>query len=562
MKQTKRRVGEEEVGLEAQEASRKKQKVLSTPSSTVPSIDLNQFIGLTELVIKAHDQNEEPLVIQTILAALQVLRDSPSKPNLFIYLSLALIAKKRPEIFQKDQIVESLSSLLQKDGSTSNTLSSLLPVLACNLLYCGFRDQSEWPEEFVDLYLQDAISERNWVDHKEAKVFVDNILTAFPEVDVIEKDKEEKDEEEEDEKEEEQEKFHVKDEKLKDRSPILTTPTLDVKEEDEDLQNGGKSIQSKKNETLERDIEQSLVQPRYGDPITQEKIHNSSISFFNSQFEKFSTESNQKNLIRVAIVLSQYREIANLCSLSLESWLNTPITTRYAKELLTRICSTMNSMDQEAQDFLQNFLKVKPKSSTENFYFDTFSNLLQNHSDYSLFSYHFLLTKELSGSRNPNFFKLMTIIMQLRPSESNRSLGSIFQEFLILKPDIFPLIISIFQRLSTLPCFDTLTFISGLFQSPHSSVEIQEPSTFFSQITELYQMCSIQLKGIDTIDLNSKYQISTLQCLGMKWFRSIVISISTINSETWQITKYGQIKQEHYLDYIKYHFFFFFVPFF
>ena len=43
----------------------------------------------------------------------------------------------------------------------------------------AYRNITRWPEIFVKIYIEDAMSERVWVDHPEIKYFVDNICTAF-----------------------------------------------------------------------------------------------------------------------------------------------------------------------------------------------------------------------------------------------------------------------------------------------------------------------------------------------------------------------------------------------
>ena len=57
--------------------------------------------------------------------------------------------------------------------------NALVSVLAANILMTAFRHITRWPELFVRIYIEDAMSERVWVDHPEIKYFVDNLCTAF-----------------------------------------------------------------------------------------------------------------------------------------------------------------------------------------------------------------------------------------------------------------------------------------------------------------------------------------------------------------------------------------------
>ncbi len=47
------------------------------------------------------------------------------------------------------------------------------------MLSAAFRDERNWPEAFVRVYMEDAMGERAWVDHPDCKGFVDNVVTAF-----------------------------------------------------------------------------------------------------------------------------------------------------------------------------------------------------------------------------------------------------------------------------------------------------------------------------------------------------------------------------------------------
>ena len=53
------------------------------------------------------------------------------------------------------------------------------PVLAVNLLMAAFRDNKDWPDSFLRGYIDDALTDRLWVDLEECKPFVNNVLTAF-----------------------------------------------------------------------------------------------------------------------------------------------------------------------------------------------------------------------------------------------------------------------------------------------------------------------------------------------------------------------------------------------
>ena len=54
-----------------------------------------------------------------------------------------------------------------------------VPILVCNLFNAAYEKETVWPEALVQLYIDDSLGERMWVDSDDCKPFVDGILTAF-----------------------------------------------------------------------------------------------------------------------------------------------------------------------------------------------------------------------------------------------------------------------------------------------------------------------------------------------------------------------------------------------
>ena len=109
------------------------------------------------------------------------LRSSRAKPDTVTWLSLLHLAKRIPDLFCSDYVRDALCSLLKRDmrESFKSKGNCLVSVLAANVLYTAFQDVKHWPEQFLKVYIDDAMGERLWVDHPECRQFVENILTAF-----------------------------------------------------------------------------------------------------------------------------------------------------------------------------------------------------------------------------------------------------------------------------------------------------------------------------------------------------------------------------------------------
>lgn len=88
-------------------------------------------------------------VARILKQALQNLRNNPLDPDRFTYLSLLLIAKKKPLLFALDSVVEALLAFLRSDSTHTFRRNNSLPLLSCNLLFQAFLAINDWPVEFV-----------------------------------------------------------------------------------------------------------------------------------------------------------------------------------------------------------------------------------------------------------------------------------------------------------------------------------------------------------------------------------------------------------------------------
>jgi integrator complex subunit 1 len=75
-----------------------------------------------------------------------------------------------------------LQSINNKQQLASNKQTSnvhLVQQLICNLLYKLYENETKWPDLFIKAFIDDSLSERNWVDCDTCKEFIQNILLAF-----------------------------------------------------------------------------------------------------------------------------------------------------------------------------------------------------------------------------------------------------------------------------------------------------------------------------------------------------------------------------------------------
>eukprot|EP00043_Microstomoeca_roanoka_P019102 m.210876 g.210876 ORF g.210876 m.210876 type:complete len:2339 (+) comp16941_c0_seq1:202-7218(+) len=97
-----------------------------------------------------------------------------------ICITLLLLAKQQPEMFDQERVVAVLVSLFRPNFPWPNaSRSSLVLPIAARLLMAGLASRQSWPLELVAVYLDDALGNRLWVDNSKLSIFTQQIETAF-----------------------------------------------------------------------------------------------------------------------------------------------------------------------------------------------------------------------------------------------------------------------------------------------------------------------------------------------------------------------------------------------
>ena len=86
-----------------------------------------------------------------VCGAVRQLHAQRAKPDPALTLSLLLLAKTQPAAFCTETALSAVCSLLRRDAAASfkSKGNPQVQVLAANLLYSVFREESHWKEMFV-----------------------------------------------------------------------------------------------------------------------------------------------------------------------------------------------------------------------------------------------------------------------------------------------------------------------------------------------------------------------------------------------------------------------------
>ncbi|CAF3843439.1 unnamed protein product [Adineta steineri] len=165
--------------------------IFDTPTAII-AFDAEQF--RTE--IKANGRDEKRLE-QLILTAINYFLTTSKRSSQQIadYTVLSILAWSvalHSEIFRLTSVLKAMCNLLK--GSTLTKTMKTFPTvnngnnlnvtatpyaLVCQILWHAFKDQTNWPDEFIEAYVDDALGEQNWIKNPDCQLFVSNIQTAF-----------------------------------------------------------------------------------------------------------------------------------------------------------------------------------------------------------------------------------------------------------------------------------------------------------------------------------------------------------------------------------------------
>ncbi|KAF7414832.1 hypothetical protein HZH68_003321 [Vespula germanica] len=359
------------------------------------------------LVLEANDNDEGDKVIGIICGAIKTLKNQRWKPETLTYMGLLYLAKIRASIFSNDCILHALSSLLKRDQGHNykSKGNPLVPVLAANLLMKGFHDKKNWPEIFVQLYIEDALGERVWIDHEECKGFVDNILTGFntrqPPKSVLQTE-----------------------------LSVLTPRDCHSPSTVDDEEPGTSTVQfSGDKEKIE-----FPVTSRYTHCI--DNVEYIVLTAVKEQINRRQPESITRNFLRLLSSACGFVEIRNIAVPRLEMWLHNPKLMRPAQELLSYICYNCTSHTQKDVEVISQLVKMRLKTKAViNLYLNGVKELIGLHPENLSTILKHTIYNELSNARNPNNMPMLAVIFQTLPEQAAKLLAEIFQDLLMNRED-------------------------------------------------------------------------------------------------------------------------------
>jgi len=438
-------------------------------------------------VQEAEKSGDDDSLEGLLCGAVKHLRNHRSKPDQALILSLMYLAKKRSHLFaeSRETIFLAFCSLLKRDTGVNLKAKGnpTVPILVCNLFNTAFEKENVWPETFVQLYIEDSLGERIWVDSDDCKPFIEGILTAFGT-------------------------------KMPSRSSLMLMTDPATAKAGGDPTNGGSrhaspapgthdggegedapEIRASRESTPGAD-RNAVVQTRY-DPLVDE-LQENIVTIVREQLNKRGQpmDSGSRNLLKFLITVSGIGEVRSLAMQKLEIWLQNPKLGRTAQDLLMAICVNCRQHSRHDVEVMSALTKMRIKSKPLVSHFT--AELLNQHPENLRTLLKHTIFNELSAARNPNNMIILTAIFQHSGDTSAETLAEIFQDLLLKDADYLRNLRGLFREIVRTLRHDLafVNFCRALMQDKSDSESFREAdaslkSRFVHSVADLVTLASL-----------------------------------------------------------------------
>ncbi|KAK8386997.1 hypothetical protein O3P69_017976 [Scylla paramamosain] len=350
-----------------------------------------------------------------LCGAVKTLRSHRTKPDNLLCFSLMYLAKVKPHLFSKSEmVVEAFCSLLKRDHSMTykSKGNAAVSVLAANILLAAFQDERAWPDIFVRVYIEDSLGERLWVDHDDCRGFVDNIATAFktklPPKSLL-----------------------YPDVGMGSRQDCPSPPVSGGSGGGGDSGDGDSELSLECKESLDVSVANryAALASEVEEMVMEAVQHQLGV-------RHQSPDTVTRNFIRFLSSVCGIVEVRRQVAPRLEQWLQSAKLQRPATELLMSLCLNCNTHSQLDVECISHIIRIRLKHKPLiNQYMSCLKELLAAHPDNIPSVMKHTLYNELSQARNPSNMSILSVIFQFAPEHAAIILAEEFQELLCNRED-------------------------------------------------------------------------------------------------------------------------------
>ncbi|KAM7371875.1 hypothetical protein PAMP_009079 [Pampus punctatissimus] len=459
-----------------------------SPSIKEPSvvpIEVSPAVLLDEIEAAESEGNDDRIE-GLLCGAVKQLKLNRAKPDITLYLSLMFLAKIKPNVFATEGIIE--------------------------------------------VYIEDSLGERIWVDSSHCKNFVDNIQTAFGT-------------------------------KMPPKSMLLQA---DTGRSGGDLSAGSSPHPSTPDEDDSQTelliAEEKLspeddgqIMPRYEE--LAEGVEDYVLDVLRDQLNRRQPMDNvSRNLLRLLTATCGYKEARLMAVQRLEMWLQNPKLTRPAQDLLMSLCMNCNTHGADDMEVISNLIKIRLKPKVLlNHYMLCVRELLNAHRDNLATMVKLVIFNELSNARNPNNMQVLHTVLQHSPEQAPKFLAMVFQDLLTNKDDYLRASRALLREIikQTKHEINFQSFCFGLMQERKeaSYVDMEFKERFVIQVTDLLTVSMMlgitaqvkeagiawdkgEKKNLEVLR-SFQNQIAAIQRDAVWWLHTVVPTISKVGAKDY-----------------------------
>ncbi|UYV71556.1 INTS1 [Cordylochernes scorpioides] len=314
-------------------------------------------------VLDAEDKGEDAKVEAYLCGAVKLLKQTKNKPDQTLYLSLLYLAKTRPNYFSTKSVTE--------------------------------------------VYLEDSLGDRVWVDQEDCRGFVDNIQTAFNTT---------------------RAKPLVAAVSIPENQSLMAGPSPpSFSMEEDETSSSSIPFDTKEN------VDNIAIQQRY--LHNWEAVEAMVVEAIQDQLSRRQAMEVSRNTLRLLAATAGLSEVRLLVSQRLELWLHNPKLTKPAQDLLLVLCLNCNKHNQHDVEVISNLIKIRIKKPLLNHFLHCLKELLGRHPDNLSTVLKNAIYNELSNARGLYNLQVVALIFQHAPDQAPRVLAEVFRDLLLRKDD-------------------------------------------------------------------------------------------------------------------------------
>ncbi|CAK1583934.1 unnamed protein product [Parnassius mnemosyne] len=383
-----------------------KRSRIGSPAETVGGTSLDvEPIDLVPNVLQALDTHNSDKLLGLLTGSIRLLKSQRSKPDIILCMSMLYLTKIRPNMFAHETVTQSLCTLLKREQGAAfkNKGNPLVFVLACNMLYAGHKDSTNWPDTFIKVYIEDALNERWWVDCSWCKCLVENIVTAFGT---------------------KQPPSHL----------IPTDNTLGTMSPS----GSGSPLLGSTDEVNDNTELEYSVFPRY--TSSYETVEALVLEAIKEQIQRRTApDTIGKGFLKLLSATCGFPEIRMIAASRLEAWLHSGKLWRAAQELLAHVCANAAAAGPSAardHEVLAQLARMRLKTKPLQTAYQACLREMVSESPALLRSVvTHTIYNELSNARSPNNMAVLAALIHAQPQLVPAAIAETYQELLFRAED-------------------------------------------------------------------------------------------------------------------------------